>query len=130
LQFFPSSELFPGYSLLWTSSQLHSATFTNHLLSHNKTLTFAAVFSASCHPSWPMSEIVHYNASRRVTLCVGAALILATVVPVQVSADSSRGQGIDKGLEASGATGNTQSCEGLNKAASHIGGGFAICSSP
>ena len=54
-----------------------------------------------------------------------AALILATVVPVQVSAASGRGQqGIDKGREASG---NTKSCPGLNEASTHNAGTVSPC---
>ena len=54
-----------------------------------------------------------------------AALILATVVPVQVSAAICKGQqGIDKGREASG---NTRSCPGLNEASSHNAGTLSAC---
>ena len=55
-----------------------------------------------------------------------AALILATVVPVQVSAaGNGKGQhGIDKGREASG---NTRSCHGLNEASSHNAGTISAC---
>jgi hypothetical protein len=56
---------------------------------------------------------------------VAAAMILATVVPTQVSADRSSGQqGISKAREASG---NTRSCPGLNEASSHTSGGLTPC---
>ena len=55
-----------------------------------------------------------------------AALILATVVPVSVSAaGNGRGQqGIDKAREESG---NTRSCHGLNEASRHNAGTLTPC---
>jgi type IV secretory pathway component VirB8 len=56
---------------------------------------------------------------------IAAALVLATIVPVQVSADRSSGQqGVSKTREASC---NTRSCGGLNEASSHTSGSLLPC---
>ena len=72
-----------------------------------------------------MKTFMNNNKLVFITIAVVASLTLATVVPTQVSADSSSGQkGISKAREESG---NTRSCPGLNEASTHTSGPASPC---